>query len=120
MYQLCKIVLKLLRLICQLHTYGVCLILELKIYIYFFAGIIDTNPTTRKLSTFFTYLENKSMGGITNLVHDSLRRFRRFRRRNYNPPRHATQNLGVKHSKPRRPLMNYENYEDYVIDDYDY
>ena len=84
----------------------------------FFAGIIDTNPTTRKLSTFFSYLENKSTSGITNLVHDSLRRFRRFRRRNYNPPRHATKYF--KNSKPRPSLMNYENYDDYIIDDYDY
>jgi len=80
--------------------------------------IIDTNPTTRKLSTFFSYLENKSTSGITNLVHDSLRRFRRFRRRNYNPPRHATKYF--KNSKPRPSLMNYENYDDYIIDDYDY
>ena len=85
---------------------------------FFFAGIIDTNPTTRKLSTFFSYLENKSTSGITNLVHDSLRRFRRFRRRNYNPPRHATKYF--KNSKPRPSLMNYENYDDYIIDDYDY
>ena len=90
----------------------------LKRLFFFFAGIIDTNPTTRKLSTFFSYLENKSTSGITNLVHDSLRRFRRFRRRNYNPPRHATKYF--KNSKPRPSLMNYENYDDYIIDDYDY
>lgn len=87
-------------------------------FVLCFAGIIDTNPTTRKLSTFFSYLENKSTSGITNLVHDSLRRFRRFRRRNYNPPRHATKYF--KNSKPRPSLMNYENYDDYIIDDYDY